>query len=69
MIVDAKTMMLYLGVSIRKEDIPMSKKKVETIKVKSSTYELFLRIKSLGLTEDEKKELAEYVEGVVNEKG
>lgn len=47
----------------------MSKKKVETIKVKSSTYELFLRIKSLGLTEDEKKELAEYVEGVVNEKG
>lgn len=69
MIVDAKTMMLYLGVSIRKEDIGMSKKKVETIKVKSSTYELFLRIKSLGLTEDEKKELAEYVEGVVNEKG
>ena len=39
------------------------------ITVKASTYEAFLKIKALGLSEDEKKELAEYVEGVVNEKG
>ena len=44
------------------------KNKVETITVRVSTYEAFLRIKSLGLTEDEKKELAKYVESVVNRK-
>lgn len=47
----------------------MSKKKVETIKVKLSTYEAFLRIKSLGLTEDEKKELSKFVEQILNKKG
>lgn len=48
----------------------MSKKnKPETITVRVSTYEAFLRIKSLGLTDEEKKELAKYVESVVNEKG
>ena len=43
------------------------KNKPETITVRVSTYEAFLRIKSLGLTEDEKKELAKYVESVVND--
>lgn len=41
--------------------------KSNTIKVRLSTYETLLKIKSLHLSEEEKKELASVVEKIVNE--
>lgn len=47
----------------------MPKPKKQYIKVKTSTYDVYIRIKSLALSEEEKQELAKYVEKIINEKG